>query len=863
MRWYRWLLHGYPRSFRDEYGGELVALFEQRLRAASGIVPSMIVCLDAFFDVIGSAAAAHWDVARKDVRYAIRALRRSPGFAITAIMVTALGIGANTAAFSVADFVLFRPLPFATPDRLVTLWQTTPGYNSVQPSAPNYHDYQAMSRSFDAMGAYHELSVNVLGGSSPQQLRGIAVTGDLLPMLGVQPLLGHPFSAEETRDGSATVLLSYPLWRELFAGDPSVVGRHLTIEGQSYTVAGVMPRTFVYPDRTVSLYVPMSPAQANDSDRTNNWFYVVGRMRPGVTIAQAQSDLSGVAARLAQLHPRGNGDVGATVLGIRDGENFTTLAQARTLLLALCGAACCVLLIACTNLASLLLIRSLARRRELAVRAALGAGRERLVRQLVTESLLLATCGGIVGVGLAILVLPLLSRLIPPTLPLAASPSLDLRVLAAAIVLTFLTGIGFGVIPAIRGSGAAFAGLRDGARSGGGRRARLQSSLVVLEVAMSVVLLVITTLLVRTIWNVQAIDPGFNKANVVTFHVGMAQYRYSDVAARAAFYDRVQGAVQAIAGVKSSGFISQLPMMWGGGIWPVGIAGVPDSKSAERIASLRYITSGYLATLGIPLASGRDVRPGDTQSSAFVAIVSESFRAKYWPGVDPIGQHFKFALADRTVVGVVRDVKVRGLERHSEPQVYLPYRQVADSWLVSYVPRDFAVRSSLSTAALVPAVRRIIHDADPEESVSGVQTLDALVDAQTASRSLQARILAAFALVALVLAAVGIHGVLSYAVSQRSREIGVRMALGAQSGSIVAMVMRQGALLAIAGLVPGVALAYAGARAIASLLAGVQPADPATFGVAVTLCVMMTLAGSLAPVLRAVRVDPNSVLRTE
>ncbi|HEY4320062.1 MAG TPA: ABC transporter permease [Gemmatimonadales bacterium] len=853
----RWLLHLYPTGFRREYGGAIAAEYRRRRAQADGI-GLISLWIDTILDTVGNALLVHWDLLRQDLRQGIRHLLRTPLFAITAIGVIAIGIGANTAAFSLADIVFLRPLPFPTAGRLVTIWEREPSYSMTQPSPANYRDWRDMSHAFDAMGAYHTLSASLLGGGSPQQIAGIAVHGPLLDLFGVAPLIGHLPSASEVAQGAPVIVLSYSLWQDDFGSDRNVVGRAVTLEGAPYTVAGVMPRAFAFPDRSVRFWAPMQAAEAHDTERANSWFYVVARLKPGVTVPQARQEMNRVSTQLEHLYPQT--DSGVTVMSLRDTYGVATEQRGGPLLLALCGAALCVLLISCANLASLLLVRAMMRRRELAVRAALGAGRDRLVRQLLTESLLLALAGGVAGVGLAFAAMPLLGQLVPSTLPLAQSSSIDVRVLAVAALLTVLTGVGFGVLPAIRaGGGSSFDGLRDGARGGGGRRARLRSILVMAEVAASVVLLVAAGLLLHALSRVRAVDPGFRQDQVMTFHTELPLYRYWRVSERAAFYRQVLDRIRATPGVQAAGYISSLPMKWGGGIWTVGI--VPDT--GFRHASLRFVTPGYFGAMRIQLQNGRTVADGDTRAAPFVAVVSASFAERFWPGRSPIGQHFNFAFADRTVVGVVHDVRVRGPERESEPQVYLPFQQVGDSSLISYAPADLAVRSTLPPTALVPLVRRIVRDADPLQAISDVASLQDVVDQQTVSRAVQVRVLAAFALVAVLLAGIGLYGLLAFAVSQRRQEMAIRMALGARSGQIVRMILGYGGALALGGVIPGALIGYAAGRGMNSLLAGVDAFDIPSFAAAMLLCAVMVLVGSLVPAWRATRVAPGSVMRAE
>jgi predicted permease len=525
-----------------------------------------------------------------------------------------------------------------------------------------------------------------------------------------------------------------------------------------------------------------------------------------------------------------------------------------------------VLLIACTNLTNLLLARAMVRRKELAVRASLGAGRERLVRQLLTESLLLAVAGGGLGVLMAAAAVPVLARLVPQSLPIAQAPVLDLRILAFALVLTAVTGVAFGVLPALRAcSRAGVSGLQEGGRAGiGGRRERTRSALVVAEVTASVVLLVGCGLLLRALGRVQLVDPGLSADGVLTLRTALPQPRYASTPLRAQFYTRVLSEVRALPGVGSAGYVSGLPMVMRGGVWGVTVPGEASSPGALPPASARFVTPGFFATLGIPLRSGRDIRDSDTREAPFVAVVSESLAQRHWPGQDPIGRRFRFGPAgERTVVGVVGDVRVRGLERQSEPQVYLAHQQVADGSIIGYTPKDLAVRAGGDPLALLPSIREIVRRADPQQPISDVRLLSDIVDGETAPRRVQVRVLAAFAATALLLAAIGLHGLLSFTVTSRTQEIGVRIALGARSADILSMVLREALQMAVLGLVMGLGLAYATGRGMEALLAGIGPGDGLTFLVAIGLSAVMTLAGSLLPAVRAVRVDPIAVMRTE
>ena len=860
MRLYRALLHLYPASFRREYGSELIADFSRRAGAATGVAMAGL-WLAAVTDVTSNALRLHIDLIRQDLGYAVRTLSRTPGFAVTAILVTALGIGANTAAFSVTNFVFLRPLPYANPDRLVTVWERTPDYGQLEMSPPNYRDTRAMTRSFEGMGAYHGLEANVVAGSEPERLSGVAVTADLLPVLGVQPAIGRLFTRdEEEHQAGARILLSHGLWERAFGSNPAVIGQTVLLDGTPHVVLGVMPPTFSFPTREVAFWTLMPAAERLNEERDNYWFYVLARLKPGVTLEQARADVSMAASRLEQSYPDVNKKIGGAAFFLR--EEYS--ARSRAMLMALCGASLSVLLIACANLANLLIARSFSRRRELELRAALGAGRERLVRQLVTESLLIALAGGICGVLVAVAAVPVLARLIPATLPIPATPSVDLQALAVAGVLTLLTGVGFGVIPALRSSATgSFEALREGVRGGGLRGLRMRSALVVIEVAASVVLLVWAGLLMRSLNQIDATDPGFRVENVLTARTALPRPKYTLAVRRHQYFTQVLEQLRAIPGVSHAAFVSFLPMTMGGGIFPVAMPGEQAEMQSGRVASMRYATPDYFAAMGIPLRRGRDLRETDDMTQPMIAVVSQSFVDRHLPGVDPIGKHFTFAYQERTIVGVVGDVRVRGLERVAEPQVYLPYQQVDDGSFPFFTPKDVAIRATLASDALIPALRRIVHDADPEQPVSNIASMDAIVSCQTVSRIVQVRVLIAFAAVALVLAAVGIHGLLAFSVSQRRHEIGVRMALGAEPGRIARGIVWHSTLLGVAGVIPGVAVGYAGARAMESLLFGVTPGDVTTFAIAALLCALTTVVGSLLPAVRAVSVPPALAFRAD
>jgi predicted permease len=711
-----------------------------------------------------------------------------------------------------------------------------------------------------ALGAFARDSLNLVGGGEPQRVEIGAVTADVLPLLGVPPLIGRVF-ASGTHDDDSAAVISYGLWQSAFAGDRAVLGRTVNLNGAGYTVIGVMPPAFYFPDRNVELWKMLVLQEEDFADRGNTYLQSVGRLKDGVTFEQARAELTAISLRLGREHPDTNAETGISFFRMRDYMS----PRSRLMLLALGGATLCLLLLTCANLANLLLARASARERELALRAALGAGKERLVRQMITESVILTLLGGAAGVLVAIVSLPLFATLVPPTLPLASAPSLDLRVLAFAAVFTALTALGFGLFPALRaGSRTGFAALREGSRGGTGRRQRARAVLVTVEVSMSVILLITSGLLLRAMWRVQSIDPGFVTEQVLTLQTTLPRPEYDSASRRVAFYTRVLSDVRALPGVESAAFTSGLPMVLTGGITGIQLPGQPALNRRTNGVSMRFVTPQFFGTMRIPILEGRDVEDGDGVDRAWVAVVSASFARRYWPDQDPIGKSFLHLERTRTVVGVVGDISVRGLERTSEPQMYLPAAQIADDMLGGlYDPKALVIRHSGSVGALVPPLRRIIRAADPDQPISDLRTLDDVLAGDTAPRRAQLQLLGVLAAVALLLSGIGIYGLLAYTLSQRAQEIAVRLALGAEPASVGRMIFADGLRLAAFGIVPGIIGAYAAARGMSTLLFGIEPSDPITFVAVVGVALAMTCAGSFLPAVRAVRITPMAALKAE
>ena len=861
MNLYRLLLHLYPSSFRTEYADEMSAIFALELGRSSALHARCRLWFATVAEIVFNALMLHWKIARRDLLHSARSLLHSPGFTATAILLVTLGIGANVAVFTLANFVLVRPLPFPESDRLMKVWEKTEGYDHMELSPANYRDLVAASHSFTALAAFNNTSMSLVGQGEPQRIEGATVTGNLFPTLQSPPLLGRYFTREDDGPASAgAVVLSYGLWQSAFGGDPGVLGKPVSLDNQPYTVIGVMPHDFRFPTREAQFWTTYRFKEENYKDRNDNYLVGIGRLKPGVSLDQARSELLLIAARLRGQYPKQNLGVDLLAVSLRD--DLTT--ESRLLLKGLCGAALCILVIACGNLGNLLLARSMARQRELSIRLSLGASRRNLLRQLLSESLLLGMAGGACATAVAIAALPLLSRLVPNELPIQQVPPVDIHMLVLALGLTLLTITGFGVAPALHACrDAGMSGLRVGVRTAGAGNHRARSALVAAEVMASVVLLVVSGLLMRALWRVQSTDPGFRTTGILSVRTELPFPKYNMTSTRQHYYDKVLSDVRRLPGVTGAAYITALPMAWGGGIFPVQVNGQSEIRTEQNSASMRFVTPGLFSTLGIPLKRGRGISETDTEDRPYVAVVSESMVRRYWPREEPLGRHFKFAGQDHEVIGVVGDIRARGLERTSEPQVYLSYIQDSDDGFTWYAPKDLVIHSSQPPEHLLPAIRQIIHAADPEQPISNIRTMEDVVEGETESRTIQMRVLMIFTGVAILLAGLGIYGLLAFTVSMRQQEFGIRIALGAGQGDIFQMILSRGALLAIAGLLPGLTLAYIAARLLQSLLAGVRPADALTFSTAAALCLITTLLGSLLPALRAIRTDPTTVMRAE
>ena len=797
-----------------------------------------------------------------DLRHGVRLLLRAPAFSIVAVATLALGIGANTAIFSIIDDVLFRPLPYGEPERVVMVWEDVSylGFPRNTPAPANYLDWKARNRVFTDMAATRGTAANLTSGGPPEQVLGRRVTANFFDVLGVKPLAGRTFTEEEDRTGAPVALISYGLWQRRFGGSPAAVGSDVTMNGTARSVIGVMPADFSFRSESgspVEFWAPMQFTPAEAANRSSHYLNVVARLRPDVTIDQAREEMESIAAQLGREFPDTNERVGAVVAPIR----HDLLGNTRFALLVLMGAAGCVLLIACANLASLMLSRAVARRSEMAVRVALGAGTGRLVRQMVAEAMVLAGAGGLLGLIVAPAAMNLLAGLVPPLFPLTPSARLNPALLMFTAGLSIVTGLVFSIVPAVHAARASLNdALQQGGRSGAGGRTVTRDVLVVAQVAAALVLLVGAGLMIRTLANLQAADLGFQPAGLLTMRTTLPQTKYPDETARLAFYDNVLRRVNALPGVDSAAYVSMLPFMSQGNTTGFAIENRVVEQTQDAV--FRTGTPKHLQLLGVQVLEGRLLDDRDGPGGSLATVINETFARTYWPGTSPLGARIRFGGAAapwRTVVGVVKDVRERGFDQSAKPGAYVVYSQLGNAW----IPDVLAVRASGRLAALVAPIRDIVGEVDREQPIAAIRTMEEIVDQAVVGRRQQMTLLAAFAGLALLLAAVGLYGVLSYAVTRRRREIGVRLALGASRTAVIGMIIRHGLLLTGAGLGTGFVLAWLATRTMSTMLYDVAATDFATFAGVFAVLTVVAAAACAVPALRASRLDPMEVLRQE
>jgi putative ABC transport system permease protein len=806
---------------------------------------------------------------KNDLLYALRGLRRKPMFATVAVLTLALGIGANSAIFTVVNAVLLGPLPYPSPERLMMLWTYNPrqGFDKDVSTYPNFDDWRRQNTSFEQMSAYTGRGFTLTEAGDPAQIRGAVVTPGFFETLGVAPALGRTFgTAEGMAGGELVALLSHGLWQTRFGGDPAVVGRSIVLDGLPHEILGVMPASFAHPE-TAQVWTPLAPserfAQVMQS-RGSFWLQAVGRLKPGVERGTAQAEMDAIASGLERQYPNVNAGIGIRLVPMHE----EIVGDVRQPLLILLGAVGFVLLIACANVANLLLTRAASRQKELAVRAALGAGRRRLIRQMLTESLVLAVAGLAAGLALAAWGIQALQSLAPTNVPRLTAIRIDTPVVLYTSVAALLTGLIFGMAPALQ-SAAVTAGesLKEGGRAGaeGARGKRLRSAVAVIEVAVALVLLIGAGLLVRSFVAMNNVELGFNPRNILAMRVDLPGARYPRGAQITAFFKDLESRLKSLPGVESVGLGTSVLLPALPQSATLAVQGQPPLDPNVLNVPVPYdsVTPDFFRALGIPLLRGRMLTDADGPTSQRVAVVNQSLVRRFFPDGDALGKNVTFGNPTDsrtrwvTIVGVVGDTRRGGVDRAPWAEVYYPLAQAPDS-------RTYAlIRTTGDPMALVRSAQAAVWAIDPAQPVHSTRTVDAILAASQANRRFTTLLLGLFAIVALALAAIGIYGVMAYSTAQRTQEIGIRMALGARRADVLTMVLKEGLLIGAAGLILGIGAALILTRFISSLLFGVGARDPITFvALPLGLLLVATLA-TLIPAFRAVRVSPVTALRAE
>ena len=796
---------------------------------------------------------------------------KSPGFTLVAVFVLALGIGANTAIFSVVNAVILRPLPFSEPDRIVTAHGRGEDANrAIVVSYPDFIDWRDSTQAFEALAVYNTSGALLMNDTDePEQMSGVVVSADFPQVLGIKLALGRFFTRDEERPESAPVIiLGYDLWRRRFNSDPNIVGKQIRVSNKATTVLGVTPQGFKFPvdEARTDFVQPVAPSIGdNVTRRGSHSLHVVGRLKPGVTLEQASAEMGAIAERIEQEHPDDTNALGSVIVPLHE----DLVGNLRRSLLVLLAAVGFVLLIACANVANLLLARAAARQREIAIRIALGASRLRILRQLLTESLLLSLTGGGLGLLVAMWGVDLLVAVSPLDIPRLKEVGLDARVLAFTVVVAVLTGLVFGLVPALQALKVDFnESLKEGGRGSteGGARARLRALLVVAEMALSLVLLIGAGLMIKSFLLLRAVNPGFDPHNVVTGRLSLTRAKYPQPEQQTLYFHEVQERVAALPEVESVAFVNPLPLSGNSSSVTFTIVGAPFVQPGhEPESNYRRVTPDYFRVMRIPLSKGRVFTEHDTENAPKVVIINESFVRKFFPGEEPVG-HVLIIGADaqnpnpppREIVGVVGDVHHGGLDEEAGPEYYIPFDQSPQRYM------SMVVRSKTEGAVgLAANVRNVIKEIDREQFVPELKLMEELLSDSIATRRFNMLLLGLFAGVALLLAAIGIYGVMAYSVAQRTHEIGIRMALGAQTSDVLRMILSQGMTMALVGVGLGLVAAIAATRIMRSLLYGISPTDTMTFAGVSLLLVGVALAACLIPARRAMRVDPMVALRYE
>jgi putative ABC transport system permease protein len=804
----------------------------------------------------------------QDVRFGLRTLRKSPAFTLVALLTLALGIGANTAIFSVLYGVLLRPLPYQDAGRLIVLNETTPRVGMVSVSYPNFLDWRAQSRAFPQMAAVHSIGFNLSGVNQPESIGGQAVSPNFLPMLGVHPFIGRGFDASEEKPGTApVVLISYSLWQSHFGGDPRAVGRVVNLDGRGFTIVGVLPPDFRWIEKT-DVLEPVGVLATNNSafnergDRGDS--VVLGRLAPRIGFLQAQAEMETIAARLEKAYPGSNDQFGVLLRPIRD----VFVSELRPAVLVLFAAVMFVLLIACANVANLFLMRGAGRTREMALRIAIGATRGRIVAQMLAESFILTSLGGLLGLGLAVAAIHAFAGLLGPDMLVGASVDLNGPALLFTAGVVALAAFVFGLIPAMHATKANVQSeLKEGGRttSAGSGASRWRGALVIAEVSLALILLVGAGLMMKSLYRLLSVDAGIRTEHVVTMQMSLRSAQYDKNPAILNFWDQLLGRVHALPGIQSAALGTGVPLTDDHSRTDITIEGMALPKPGSYPhPDVHVVSPGYVATLGIRLLRGREFTEMDNETAPRVALINARVAQRYFAAHDPVGQRFMFdhpsstrAPQWLTVVGVVGDTKLYGLANPSRLEVYVPMRQSVSGSMT------LIVKSAGDPAALVSGIRGAVAAVDKDQPVVAIATMKQLVRNSVSTRRITFIVLGAFSALALVLAAIGIYGVISYSVAQRTQEIGIRIALGARSGDVLGMVIAQGAKMAGAGILIGLAASFALTRLMTKLLFSVSSADPATFAAVTVVLAVIAVLASYIPARRTLRVDPMSALRCE
>jgi putative ABC transport system permease protein len=808
-----------------------------------------------------------------DLKYAFRQLRKAPGFALIAVITLALGIGANTAIFSVVNGVLLRPLPFHDADQLMRIWHTPPqssfpGMTTFSVSPANFLDWQAQNHVFSGMAIYGYRGFTLTGGDKAEQVDASAVSAGFFSTLGVQPLLGRVFSAEEDQPGHANVVvLSHRFWQEHLGSNRGVVGHEITLDGSKYLVAGVMPPSFRFPD-FAQVWTPLAWTDQEKAVRDNHNYMVFARLKPGMDLKQAQAEMNTVSGRLQQQYPADDKGWGAVVRPLQ----ADLVSDVRPALLVLLGAVGFILLIACVNVANLSLAKMFSRHKEIAIRTAMGASTARVMRQVLVESVFLACLGAALGLTYADGGVRLIMAFLADKLPASLQVGIDVKVLVFTAAIAVLTGVLAGALPALHLSRANVSqSLKEGLgrtdQASGGKRTR--STLVVVEVALSLLLLVGAGLMVRSFEALRRVNPGFESQGVLTMNAAIARAKFSAAPQEISFFDRVLERVRTLPGVVSAGVIDDIPLSGGGSHQPISVEGKPIVPMSEQPeVDVRVISPGYMNAMRIPLLRGRDLNDSDVAGRPETVLVSASLAKQFWPGENPVGKHITLTFdpgVAREIVGVVGDVKSDGLDQtRSASALYVPFDQyTGGSGRFGSFPMTVVVRSSTDPTTLVSAVSNAVRQVDATVPVRDVLTLDAVVANSLSQQRLTLYLLGAFALLALVLAAIGIYSVLSYSVKRRVQEIGIRLSFGATVPDVLRMIVFEGMRPTLLGLLLGVAGALALARVMSSLIYGVSPTDVLTFLSVSAVLALVALLATIIPARRAAKVDPMVALRYE